>query len=83
MEDRKEIILHPPKPFRFLLSSDFYGYKYCQQQSPFSSILERESVVEIHKLVCIYEFLYCKTFILISSGNHTKDINSMQFSRME
>ena len=41
--------------------------------------MKRENVKKIHKLVCIDGFLRCKAFILISSGNHAKDIKSCSF----
>ena len=41
--------------------------------------LKREPVKIIHKPVCIDGFLCCKAFILISSGNHSKDIKSCSF----
>ncbi len=41
--------------------------------------LKGESVKLIHKPVCINGFLCCKAFILISSGNHAKDIKSCGF----
>ena len=41
--------------------------------------LKREPVKVIHNPVCIDGFLCRKAFILISSGNHTKDIKSCGF----
>ena len=40
---------------------------------------KREPVKKIHKLVCIDGFLCRKAFILISSGNHAKDVKSCSF----
>lgn len=79
VEDRKGIILCPPIFFSFPLSSDFYGQKHCQEQLPFLLNLKREPVKVIHNPVCIDGFLCRKAFILISSGNHTKDIKSCGF----
>ena len=78
-EDKRGIILYPPIFFSFPLSSDFYGQKHCQGQLSFSSQLQREPVKKIHKLVCIDGFLCRKAFILISSGNHAKDVKSCSF----
>ncbi len=41
--------------------------------------MKRENVKKIRKLVCIDGFLRCKAFILISFGNHAKDIKSCSF----
>ena len=41
--------------------------------------LKGEPVKKIHKPVCIDGFLCCKAFILISSGNHAKNIKSCCF----
>lgn len=42
--------------------------------------LKREPVKIIHNPVCIDGFLCCKTFLLIPSGNHAKDISLAAFS---
>lgn len=41
--------------------------------------LKREPVKIIHNPVCIDGFLCRKTFLLIPSGNHAKDIKSCSF----
>ena len=79
VEDRKGIILCPPIFFSFPLSSDFYGQKHCQGQPPFSSLPQRRTCQENPQAVCIDGFLCPKVFVLISSGNHAKDIRSCSF----
>lgn len=79
VEDRKGIILYPPISFSFPLPSGSYGQKHYQVQHRFLLYLKREPVKIIHNPVCIDGFLCCKTFLLIPSGNHAKDIKSCSF----
>lgn len=79
VEDRKEIVLYPLKSFLFPLLPVPMDRNIVKNNHRFLLYLKSKAVKIIHNPVCIDGFLCTKAFILISSGNHTKDIMSCGF----